>query len=134
MAYDITSGNSYFFGGDVIPPESEEGAPEPYADTWLYGPNGNWNQLDTGNKPPARSLNGIVVDPQGRLIVFGGTDTLIDDQNFVGREFHDTWILDPRSQGDQSSLFPVLPVGIGAVIASVIAVIVLARKKRKQDP
>jgi hypothetical protein len=100
----------------------------------MYGPDGNWTQLDIVNTPPARSLNGIIVDPQGRLVVFGGTDTLIDDQNFVGREFHDTWILDPRSQDDRTSLFPVLPVGIGAVIASIVAVIVLARKKRKQDP
>ena len=134
MVHDVTSGNSYFFGGDVIPPESEEGAPEPYAGTWVYGPDGNWSQLDIGNNPPARSLNGIIVDAHGRLVIFGGTDTLIDDQNFLGREFHDTWILDPRSQDDQSSsIFPVLPVGIGAVIASVIAAIVLTRKKRKQN-
>ena len=135
MSYDPASGNSYFFGGDVIQPESEEGAPEPYAETWSYGSHGNWVQLDSRNKPPARSLNGIVVDPQGRLVIFGGTDTLIDDQNFVGREFHDTWILEPKSEDDRSSvLFPVLPIGIGAGIASIIAAIVIARKKRKQNP
>lgn len=133
MAYDATSGNSYFFGGDVIPPESEEGAPEPYAETWLYGTDGNWIQLDSSNNPPARSLNGIIVDPQGRLVIFGGTDTLIDDQNFLGREFHDTWILDPRHDDRSPVPFPVLPIGIGAGIASIIAGIVIARKKRKQN-
>lgn len=134
MVYDTPSGNSYFFGGDVVPAESEEGAPEPYAKTWQYGPDSSWRQVESGSDPPARSLNGIIVDAQGRLIIFGGTDTLIDDQNFLGREFHDTWILDPRSQDDGlSNLFPVLPIGIGAGIASIIAGIVIAKKRKRNS-
>ncbi|MGI0028412.1 MAG: Kelch repeat-containing protein, partial [Nitrososphaera sp.] len=136
MVYDNSTGRAIFFGGDTISPESEEGAPEPYSEVWAYDFAANlWTSIETSNAPPARALNGIIYEPESRaLLIFGGTDTLIDEENFVGHEFQDTWILASRENGsaaNESQGMPIaIPVGIGAAIAIAIAAAVALWKKK----
>ncbi|MGI0036568.1 MAG: Kelch repeat-containing protein, partial [Nitrososphaera sp.] len=136
MVYDNSTGRAIFFGGDTISPESEEGAPEPYSEVWAYDfAEDLWTNIQVSNGPPARALNGIIYEPEGRaLLIFGGTDTLIDEENFVGHEFQDTWILALRENGsaaNESQGMPIaIPVGIGAAIAIAIAAAVALWKKK----
>lgn len=137
MIYDNWTGRIIFFGGDVIYQGEEEGSPEPYAKSWSYDPADNrWTELPFTNSPPARALNGIALDEKTRsLVLFGGTDTLIDNANFIGREFQDTWILDLKNidaatyTSSELTKF-VVPIGIGAAIASVLGILSLRRRAK----
>lgn len=139
MVYDNSTGRAIFFGGDTISLESEEGAPEPYSGVWEYDfAADQWSEIEASNAPPARALNGIVLEPEGRaLVIFGGTDTLIDEANFLGHEFRDTWILplDPSDSdgGEGQDMAMAIPVGIGAAIAVAIAAAMALWKKKNSD-
>jgi galactose oxidase-like protein/Kelch motif protein len=132
MIFDETSGKAILFGGDVISGESEEPSPKPYSKTWAYDSKAkNWAELLTADSPGARSLNGLAFDSARRTaIIFGGTDSLIDQVNFVGHEFNDLWefpLADLDSDTWGALPFWIFP--IGAVAAVVIVFIgFLARK------
>jgi len=133
MVYDNSTGRAVFFGGDIVSQESEEGSPDLYSKVWSYDPLvENWEEMEVTNGPPARSLNGAIYDPyRHTLIIFGGTDTLIDSENFIGHEFRDTWLL-PLNNPKTSEWSPIgIPVGIGAAVAAIIAAVTIM-KKRKQ--
>lgn len=97
MVYDSEAGESIFFGGDVAYADTVEAAVAPYNGVWAYNYSANrWREIsfDEANSPLSRSLNGIAYDPStSSIFIFGGTDALIDDQNFAGREFGDLWVL-----------------------------------------
>ncbi|MCI0565525.1 MAG: hypothetical protein MN733_44240, partial [Nitrososphaera sp.] len=133
MVYDNSTGKVIFFGGDTISQASDEGSPDPYSKVWQYDLNANtWVELQTANGPPARALNGITHHPTGRsIVVFGGTDTLIDSENFVGNEFSDTWILRLNDDTGPWDLPILLPVGIGAAIAAGFAIASLLKRKKE---
>jgi hypothetical protein len=82
----------------------------------------------TSEAPAPRSLHGIVYDRENRsVLVFGGTDSLIDDANFVGREFRDTWVL--SSKADEQFLDAAIVI-VPAVAAVAVGVFALARTRR----
>jgi N-acetylneuraminic acid mutarotase len=95
MVYDQSSGMSVFFGGDVIPSEGHQGSPVPYDKSWAFDSSAReWSEMTTSGSPGARALNGMAYDSDSEsILIFGGTDSLIDDSNFVGREYRDTWKL-----------------------------------------
>lgn len=148
MVYSDKVNQSIFFGGDVIYPETAEAAVEPYNSVWAYDYQRNtWQELipqPSNGSPSKRSLNGIVFDPVSlSIVIFGGTDTLIDDQNFVGREFGDTWILALASEpspigtlgpGDDASFLSSIGVIIlvGAAGGAIAAAAFIVRNRRKQ--
>ena len=136
MIFDENSGKAILFGGDVISGESEEPSPKPYSKTWAYDAKANnWEELLAADSPAARSLNGIAFDSARRTaIIFGGTDSLIDQANFVGHEFNDLWEL-PLANLGRSGLwgavpFWIFPVGAAAAVAIVI-IGYLARKSHQ---
>jgi N-acetylneuraminic acid mutarotase len=131
MVYDERAGISILFGGDTIPSEGHQGSPIPYDKTWAYNySEKNWAEISTSGKPSPRGLNGIAYETEsGSVVIFGGTDTLIDDTNFVGNEFQDTWILSPETKEDGLGIeVPLIIAGIGGAIA---AAAVAGIKKRK---
>jgi N-acetylneuraminic acid mutarotase len=129
MIYDESLGASVFFGGDVVTSEGHQSAPVPSDDTWSFDSSRRtWSELVTSEAPAPRSLHGIVYDRENRsVVVFGGTDSLIDDANFVGREFRDTWVL--NSKADEQFL-DVAIVIVPAVAAVAVGVFALARTRR----
>lgn len=143
MIYHDMEGQSIFFGGDVIYPETEEAAVEPYNSVWAYDYQANtWQELmpkASDSLPSKRSLNGIAFDSRSSSIVmFGGTDSLIDNANFLGREFGDTWILAPitesSSTGDRGSSLGSLGVItiVGVAIAAISVAMFILRNRRRQ--
>jgi N-acetylneuraminic acid mutarotase len=132
LVYHDGIGKPVFFGGDIIRVENVEPAVEPYDKVWSYDYTANnWQEIvvasSAGSTPAKRSLNGIAYDSHSQsLLIFGGTDALIDAQNFAGREFQDTWALELQDPGATAGetetsfqsfspfLVPVL-VGITAV-------------------
>ena len=121
MIYDELRGNPIFFGGDVIPSEGHQGSPEPYDKSWAFDPSAqNWKEIVTSGSPAPRALNGVAYESDsGSILIFGGTDSLIDDSNFVGREYQDTWELrvEEASFDGASTALTILAVvaGGGAV-------------------
>jgi hypothetical protein len=130
MVFDESKEVSVLFGGDTIPLEGHQGSAVPYGRTWSYdSPDMRWTEILTAESPTPRSLNGIAYDSDsGYILVFGGTDTLIDDENFVGHEFADTWVLAPVQEQSNIGLY-VVPV----IVAAAIGIFAIARKK-KQKP
>jgi N-acetylneuraminic acid mutarotase len=139
MIYIPTLGESMFFGGDVLREDQEDLVVEAYDKVWSYDyQSDSWHEHATANSPSKRSLNGLAFDPESEsILVFGGTDSLIDSENFVGREFQDTWSLSLRQDaidGMQNGANPrptaefLLPFLLG-IAAAGIAVAVLLRKK-----
>ncbi len=143
MIYDESIGRSIFFGGDVADVSDEEARPIPYSETWSYDFMTNkWERLELAGKPAARALNGIAFDQSSQsIIVFGGTDSLIDNQNFVGHEMNDMWVLDlkgenPANDNDASSTITsnmIMPIGIGAGVAAIIVAAVYFTKRNKRS-
>jgi N-acetylneuraminic acid mutarotase len=139
MVYDSDSDQSIFFGGDVMFAETEEAPVAPYGSVWAYDYQQNtWQELLEANVesgPSRRSLNGIVFDSaRSSILIFGGTDALIDSENFVGREFGDTWVLssDPTpsipAQNPASLTVPIIVLILGS--AGAAAAILLFRRNR----
>jgi N-acetylneuraminic acid mutarotase len=138
MIYDNATGQSIFFGGDVTDPQSDEAAVSPYDAVWAYDYRTNsWQELATGapTSPASRSLNGIAFDSIGSsVIIFGGTDALIDSDNLAGREFGDMWTLsrttEESAEFDVTQPMIVIPLvliaggGLGALF-------VLGRRRGK---
>ncbi len=99
MLYVPAIDKSVFFGGDIIREDNIEPAVEPSDKVWSYDfGSGSWLEIMPTNfsdeSPAKRSLNGIAYDSNSEsIMIFGGTDALIDSENFVGREFRDTWTL-----------------------------------------
>ena len=134
MIFDETSGKAFFFGGDVISGESEEPSPKPYSKTWAYDPKANkWEEVLAADSPAARGLNGIAYDSaRHTAIMFGGTDSLIDEANFVGHEFNDLWEFPLAELGGDDILgsLPIWIFPLGAVAAVAIVIIGLLARKR----
>jgi hypothetical protein len=132
MIYDEDTGMSIFFGGDKISSEGHRGAPEPYDRTWSYDSSARaWTEITTPIAPSPRALNGIAFDSNTKsLVIFGGTDTLIDSENFVGREFRDTWVLSVESGAPGFDIWLVIAPLVAAIAAGIFLV---KRKKLKLD-
>ena len=122
MIYDEKNGMVVFFGGDFVKSgfSDEEEFPEPYSRTWAYDVDSNkWEELKIQNTPPPRGLHGIVYDSDNNsMIIFGGIETLIDEENYLGTEFSDTWIL--PLENIYSTSAPALFVTIIFVAAAAI--------------
>jgi N-acetylneuraminic acid mutarotase len=129
MIYDESSGNAILFGGDVIQSEGHQTSPVPSDKTWSYDPsNRAWSEILTSEAPNPRSLHGVAYDrANDSIIIFGGTDSLIDDANFVGREFQDTWVFSNKVDNPSMNAMVVL-VPAAAVI--VVGLFVLVKKNR----
>lgn len=141
MVYDENNARSVFFGGDVVAAGliDEEAIPEPSSKTWAFYVNGNrWEELSADNNPPPRSLNGIAYDShRDSLVLFGGTDSLIDEENLVGREFYDTWFLplnraqaaSPYGVSSSALLLPTIVIlGTGVIAGTAYFLIAVGRK------
>jgi hypothetical protein len=131
MVYDDSSGISVLFGGDTIPLEGHQGSAVPYGKTWSYNSSEQrWTEISAHNSPKSRALNGIAyVTDTDTVVIFGGTDTLIDDANFVGHEFQDTWVLAPEKGRDDFGIILVLPI---IVVAGALGIFVIARRKKRK--
>ena len=131
MVYYDAAGVSTFFGGDMIPSEGHQGSPVPYGKTWAYDAmDKTWTEISTDGGPSPRALNGIAYDSDSKsIVIFGGTDTLIDDANFVGHEFQDTWVFAHNASNDFTTIEYVLPIAAGAAAIGIFAV---ARKTRRK--
>ncbi len=136
MVYDENNGLVLFFGGDIVRSGfiDEEGIPEPYSKTWAYQVNGNrWEELSTQNNPPPRALNGIAYDShRNSLIIFGGTDSLIDEENFLGREFSDTWVLPLESITSAPDPVMLLLLIIGVATAVTVGMVYFSKSVKKK--
>lgn len=128
MIYDESLGAPVFFGGDVVPSVGHQSSPVPSDSTWSYDSSSRkWSELVTSDAPAPRSLHGIVYDREAKsIVIFGGTDSLIDDANFVGREFRDTWLLSLEPEdGILSNPLILIPV-----VAAAVGVIAFVRTRR----
>ena len=134
MVYDELRGIAVFFGGDVIPSEGHQGSPEPYDKSWAFDPSAqNWKEITTSGSPAPRALNGAAYDSDnGSILIFGGTDSLIDDSNFVGREYQDTWELRVYEVAfnEASTALAVLALVAGG---GAIAIAMKFRRKSNRD-
>ncbi|HEY1421371.1 MAG TPA: kelch repeat-containing protein [Candidatus Dormibacteraeota bacterium] len=72
MAFDPQVGRIVLFAGDHVEPY----ALGPTNDTWEWD-GANWTQDWTAVTPAARSGQAMALDPNGRLVMFGGSDGLI---------------------------------------------------------
>jgi N-acetylneuraminic acid mutarotase len=133
MVYHQTADLSIIFGGDTMPSEGHLGSPVPYGKTWSYSSNDrSWAEMQTANAPMPRALNGIAYDSnEDAIVIFGGTDSIIDDANFVGNEFQDTWVLKLRQAPTSSGTEFLLVV---AAAAAVIGALLMAQRKRRSKP
>jgi N-acetylneuraminic acid mutarotase len=146
MVYANSIAESVFFGGDLISEENGALYVEPYDKVWAYDYSSNrWQDLtpagSSAASPAKRTLNGIAYDSNSEsLLIFGGTDALIDSENFVGREFQDTWSLSLQqgptseqtsSDGRLSPLEFTVPIFIGISAAGIATVLFMWRRKSR---
>lgn len=143
MVYDNTTRQSIFFGGDVTYPESAEPGVEVYDGAWMYDYSENsWQKVsidENSRHPQKRSLHAIAYNTAtSTLILFGGTDSLIDAENFSGSEFQDMWVLSGNhgslTLGSLQSTYlgPIL-IAAALIIVAAGTMLVVTRRRRNRS-